>query len=126
LVHTEGGAFERHALFNGVGNDDPSDQVAEFTPGLLRAGLMLSGLAADLTEDLHGDAYPGEEPAAVVIEMITGTIRTALDGAEMSDLEQATALIGEACDRVIEHLELALELARRMHGTPDGERRTYG
>lgn len=107
-------------------NIDPDDPVAEFTLELLRGGLMLSGLAADLAEALPEDAYPGEEPGTVVMEMITGTIRTAVDSADTRDLERATTLIAEACDRVIEHLKLALELSQRMHAGPDGKGRRYG
>lgn len=98
----------------------------EFTLGLLRAGWMLSGIAADLAEGLPEDAYPGEEPGAVVIEMMTGTIRTAIGGADPRDLARATGLITEACDRVIEHLQLALKLSERMHGTQEGGGRNYG
>ncbi len=80
---------------------------------------MLFDLAADLTEALPADAYPGEEPAAVVIEMVTGTIRTVLAAADERDVERATELIAEARERVLEHLQLALELSRRIHGDAD-------
>jgi hypothetical protein len=88
---------------------------------------MLSDLGADLVDTLPADAYPGEEPARVVIEMIVGTIRTALADADESDVERATELITTASERVFEHLQLALALSERMHGR-DGEepRRTYG
>jgi hypothetical protein len=61
-----------------------------------------------------------------VIEMMTGTIRTAIGSADARDLERATNLITEACDRVLEHLELALKLAERMGDVSDGGGRTYG
>jgi hypothetical protein len=103
------------------------DHVGAFTQELLRSGCMLSGLAADLVEALPPDAYPGEEPANVVIEMVVGTIRTALGGVDERELERATDLIAAACDRVLEHLQLALELSRRMHGEAGGEAgRVYG
>lgn len=65
----------------GVGPQVP-DHVTTFTAELLRTGLMLAELAAELAETLPADAYPGVEPGAVVIEMITGTIRTALCAVE--------------------------------------------
>ena len=52
------------------------DAIDDFVLELLRTGNMLTGLAVDLVEGLPDEAYPGEEPAAVVMEMITGTIRT--------------------------------------------------
>ena len=59
--------------------------------------------------------------------MITGTIRTALGDADHQDLRAATDLIGLAAERVIEHLQLALELSRRMHGATGSESGpTYG
>jgi hypothetical protein len=42
---------------------------------------MLSDLGADLVESLPDDAYPGEDTAAVVIQMVIGTIRTVLEAA---------------------------------------------
>jgi hypothetical protein len=110
-----------------MGTIDSQDHVAAFTEELLRTGLMLSDLGANLAEELPADAYPGEEPGAVVIDMITGTIRTALVDADESDLRRAVELMLEANERVLEHLQLALELSRRMNGD-DAEppRRTYG
>src|ERR1700678_1688675 len=58
------------------------DCVAAFTLELFRTGHMLSNLGADLAESLPDDAYPGESSAAVVIEMVTGTIRTSLADAD--------------------------------------------
>ncbi len=85
---------------------------------------MLSGLVSDIVEDLPVDAYPGEEPAAVVLEMLTGTIRTALESADPADVVKATELIDEALSRTLEHLQLALGLSRRFHGEAGG--RHYG
>lgn len=67
-------------------SDQPDDHIAEFTLELLRTGSWLFETAADLVEGLKPDAYPGERPEAVVMEMITGTIRTALDDADPSDV----------------------------------------
>lgn len=100
-----------------------TDAIDDFVLELLRVGYMLTGLAADLAETLSPEAYPGEDPAAVVIEMITGTIRTALTEVGEEAVESAVELIREAAERVIEHLRLALALSRRMEddrGTPRG------
>jgi hypothetical protein len=105
----------------------PEDHVARFTGELLRTGSMLSELVADLVEAVPLDAYPGERPAAVVIEMVTGTIRTALADTDERQVHRATDLIVEARERVLEHLQLALGLSRRMgHGAGHEPWRTYG
>ncbi len=110
-----------------MGSVVPEDHVARFTEELLRTGSMLSGLAADLVEALPPDAYPDECPAAVVIEMVTGTIRTALADTDEREVYRASDLIAEARERVLEHLRLALELSRRMgRGTGREPWRTYG
>jgi hypothetical protein len=106
---------------------EAADHATAFTEALLSAGYMLSGLAADLAEAIPPEAYPGEAPGAVVIDMIVGTIRTFLDGIDRCEVQRASDLMAGACDRVMEHLQLALELSKRMHGEAGGaERRTFG
>lgn len=106
---------------------EAADHAAHFTKALLSAGYMLSGLAADLAEAIPPEAYPGEAPGAVVIDMIVGTIRTFLDGIDQQEVERASDLVAGACDRVREHLQLALELSQGMHGEGGGaEGRTFG
>jgi hypothetical protein len=93
-----------------------SDHIDAFVIELLRTGVSLSNTAADLIDGLAPDAYPGEDAGNVVLEMMVGTIRTALEGFDPRVVEQATALIGLAAERVIEHLRLALALSKRMGG----------
>jgi hypothetical protein len=99
-----------------MGCANTEDAIDGFALELLRTGNMVAGLAADLVEMLPADAYPGEKPAAVVMEMITGSIRTALVETDPSDVQRAVELMREAADRVTEHLRLALALRRRMDG----------
>ncbi|MGO9901209.1 MAG: hypothetical protein ACLP0J_16285 [Solirubrobacteraceae bacterium] len=80
---------------------------------------MLSGLGAEVVEALPADAELG----AVVAEMITGSIRTALVEAHADEVQRATELMSGARDRVIEHLQFALELSRRVHRADDDQRR---
>lgn len=96
------------------------DHVDEFVRELLRAGIMLSDLGADLAESLPADAYPGEEPGAVIVQMMCGTIRTAVGSADPRDVRRATELIEQAVARTLEHLRLAVELSRRLHGDGGG------
>ena len=103
------------------------DHVDEFVFELVGAGLMLSSLGADLVEALPEDAYPGEEPGAVILQMMCGTIRTAVGSADPRDVRRATDLIEQAVARTLEHLRLACELSRRMHGEDGpGAGRGYG
>lgn len=97
-----------------MGFTNTQDAIDGFALELLRTGDMLAGLAVDLVETMPAEAYPGEKPAAVVVDMITGSIRTALVKADQGDVERAVELMREAADRVIEHLRLALALRRRM------------
>ena len=101
---------------------EPDDEVAAFTWALLSAGNMLFEFAADLTDALPEDAYPGEDTAEVVVRMMIGAIRTALGERDPQEFDRATELMEEACDRVLEHFRLAVALRQRMKS--DG--RLYG
>jgi hypothetical protein len=103
-----------------------NDHIEQFVLELLRTGLMLCDLVSDLIESLPPDAYPGEEPGAVVIEMLSGTIATALGSADPREVRRATELIDQAAARTLEHLQLACALSRRMHGGGGDTGRTYG
>ncbi|MEA2211128.1 MAG: hypothetical protein QOF83_1076 [Solirubrobacteraceae bacterium] len=100
--------------------------VVQFVFELINTGSMLGGLLTDLTEALPADAYPGEEPRAVVIDMLCGTISTALASVDQRDVRRATELIDLAGERTLEHLGLALDLSRRMHEGDNGPGRMYG
>ena len=108
-----------------MGSLGGEDHIERFATQLLRTGCMLSGVASDLIEELPPDAYPGEEPAAVVVEMMCGTIATALASCDPADIRRATKLIDQAAGRTLEHLQLARDLSRPIHGD-GGAARTYG
>jgi hypothetical protein len=100
--------------------------VARFALTLVDAGSMLGRLVSDLAEGLPEDAYPGEDPTAVVVEMMCGTIATALEGADPQDVKRTTELIELARERVLEHLQLAAKLSARIHGGDGRTGRAYG
>ena len=81
---------------------------------VLRIGLMLEGLLADLLEDLPDDAFPGENNGVVLVEMLTGTIRPAATAAGEGIVREATDLLYASGDLTIEGLEGALALRRAM------------
>jgi hypothetical protein len=88
------------------------DAERVFVEEVLRTGLMLSNLLADLLEDMPDDAFPGENPAEVLVQMLTGSVRPVLEAAGGRILEEATALLGAMADRTLSDLRTALELSR--------------
>jgi hypothetical protein len=90
------------------------DHITLFVRSLIRTGLLLTDVAADLAGSLPEDAYPGEEPGAVVLGMVCGSIRSVLETVEPELVEASADLMEMAIDRVEEHLRLSLELGRRM------------
>lgn len=102
------------------------DHIEVFVFRLIGSGLMLSDLASDLSEALPADAYPGEEPAAVVLEMLCGTIATVLESVDPRDVRRATEIIDLAVERTREHLRLACAMSRRIHGDDGAAGRAYG
>jgi hypothetical protein len=89
------------------------DDARDFVWQVLRTGLMLTDVLAQLLEDLPDDAFPGEEPAEVLIEMLAGTFFPAAEAAGARTVQDATALVGALGDRAIEDLRRAAELAPR-------------
>jgi hypothetical protein len=107
-------------------DSDSTEHIVRFVHKLLGTGMMLSELASDLIDALPADAYPGEEPGAVVLEMMCGTIATALESVDPRDVRRATRLIDLAGERTLQHLRLASEMSCRMRGADGGVGRTYG
>ncbi len=87
--------------------------ASEFVWDFFRTGLALTDLASALIEALPGDAYPGEEPGEVVLEMMTGTIQPAVDAAGADAVKGMIALMGATYDRVMADLEQAATLSRQ-------------
>lgn len=88
------------------------EEVRVLVEEILRVGFALSDLLATLVEQLPEDAYPGENPAEVVIEMVTGSLVPVAESAGESVVREATALVGAVLDRVIADLRRAAEIAR--------------
>ena len=102
------------------------DHIERFALELVCTGVMLGELVSNLSEALPSDAYPGEEPRAVVLEMLCGTIGTALGSVDPHEVQRATALIDLAAARTLEHLRLVRDLSQRIHDEDGGVGRTYG
>ena len=103
-----------------------NSEVERFVHALMITGGWLMELMSGLSVELPQERYPGEEPWVVVFEMLCGTIETALQSVEPTDVDRATELIDLAGSRVEEHLRLACALSHRMDGPGSADRRTYG
>jgi hypothetical protein len=79
---------------------------------LLRTAFALHDVLGSLLDDLPEDAFPGEDGAEVLLEMVVGSCLPALTAAGIEECEVATALVGAVRDRVLDDLRRAAELAR--------------
>lgn len=89
-----------------------ADYTRDFVEELLRSGLTLADLLSHLIETLPDDAFPGEDTAAVLVEMLTGSVRPAALAAGERTVREATALMAAAVERALTDLRLAAERAR--------------
>ena len=92
-----------------------SDVAKDLVEELLRTAFSLGDALSSLLEDLPEDAFPGEDPGIVLIEMAAGSSRPAVDAAGEATCRAATALIGAVRDRFIEDLREAARRARRSN-----------
>lgn len=95
------------------GKPGQTDATQILVEELLRTAFSLGGAFVSLLDDLPEDAFPGEDPSAVLIEMVSGTCRPVVEAAGESACWAAASLIGAVRDRVIDDLRAAAELARR-------------
>jgi hypothetical protein len=91
--------------------DRAGDAAQVLIEELLRTAFTLSEVMGTLLEDLPENAFPGEDSAAVLIEMVVGTCRPATDAAGEPGCWAASALIAAVRDRVLNDLRAAAKLA---------------
>ena len=89
----------------------PKEDVRLLVEEVLRVGMTLFDLLSSLLDMLPDDAYPGEDPGEVLIDMVTGSILPVTDSAGERAVREATALVGAIRDRVIADLRKAAEMA---------------
>lgn len=80
---------------------------------ILRTGIMLAELVADLADSMPPEAFPGEHPAEVLVGMIAGSTVPVTEAAGEAAVERAIALLGAVGDRTLSDLREAVELSRR-------------
>lgn len=91
---------------------DALEATEELVQALLRTSITLQDVFVALVEEIPDDAFPGEDPAAVLLEMISGSACLAIEAAGLEISRAATALIGAVMDRVLGDLRAAASLAR--------------
>lgn len=96
-----------------LSTNDPAypDDTRALVLEVLRIGTGLADLVGGLLDDLPGHAFPGEDNAEVLIDMITGTVRPVADAAGESTVRETVALLGAMGERVFSDLRSAAELA---------------
>ena len=92
----------------------PLSEAQIFLEQVLRTGFCLGDLMGDLIEMLSDGAYPDEDKAEVVLEMIAGTITPVIEAAGDDILREATSLLGAMHDRVLFDLRRTVELAAQL------------
>jgi hypothetical protein len=118
-VFAKGGEFSLPGSCVGVGgsegirNEDPGRALIE---ELLGTAFALMDVMSSLIEDMPEDAYPGENNAAVMLEMVIGSCRPAFEAAGEENCRSAVALVGAVRDRVFDDLRTAAELTRARRG----------
>lgn len=94
-------------------HDGDVDLARALVEELLRTAFALEGVLASLLEQLPENAFPGEDSAAVLVEMVAGTCRSAVEAAGEPVSTRAIALIGAVRNTVLRDLE---EAAARSGG----------
>lgn len=85
----------------------------ELVAELLGTGGVVAGLFNSLIEQLSEESYPGEQPDAVVLEMMVGSALPALNRVGPEKCMEAKELIQVILDRNMADLRLAAEIAGR-------------
>lgn len=82
---------------------------------VLNSGSILSGLWGSMRAEIPPTFFEGEEPEAVLLEMMVGSALPALRKAGPAECRRATELIASIHERVMSDLRLASEIAERRN-----------
>ncbi|HTR75847.1 MAG TPA: hypothetical protein VMH33_11410 [Solirubrobacterales bacterium] len=93
---------------------DPAfETTRELVEEVLRTALVLEDVMVTLLEDIPANAFPGEDPGHVLLEMVIGSVHPAALAAGPRECRTATALVGAIRERVVADLRTAAELAKK-------------
>jgi hypothetical protein len=87
------------------------DLAEELVTELMRNGLAIAEALGSLLESLPDDAFPGEDHAHVLIEMVTGSCAPVIAAAGEATCRDAIALMAAIGDKVFADLRVAAERA---------------
>lgn len=93
-----------------AGQDEPAQLLVE---ELLRTAFSLGSIYAPLLAELPENAFPGEDPGAVLIEMLAGSSLQAAQVVAEADWPSLTALVEAVRESVLSDLRVAAEFAER-------------
>jgi hypothetical protein len=79
---------------------------------MLRTALWLFDISTALLEDLPDGTFPGEDCGEVMVEMLTGSCRTAIDAAGDDGCRVVIELMASIRENVLSDLRTAAELAQ--------------
>jgi hypothetical protein len=79
---------------------------------VLLTALALEDVMSALLEEIPEGAFPGEDNAHVLLEMVVGSVHPAARAAGAHDCQIATALVAAIRERVLTDLHTAAELSR--------------
>jgi hypothetical protein len=79
---------------------------------VLLTALALEDVMTALLAELPDGAFPGEDNARVLLEMVVGSAQPAARAAGDRDCQTATALVAAIRERVLTDLHTAAELSR--------------
>ncbi len=79
---------------------------------VLLTALALEDVMTALLAEIPEGAFPGEDNARVLLEMVVGSVHPAACAAGPRDCQTATALVAAIRERVLTDLHTAAELSR--------------
>jgi hypothetical protein len=89
--------------------NDPKTLIEE----LLRTALWIFDITTSFLDDLPDDAFPGEDPAAVMVEMLVGSCRPAIEAAGEAGCRAAIDLAGAIRENIRDDLRAAADLSHQ-------------
>src|ERR1700749_3046859 len=78
---------------------------------VLLTALALEDVMSALLDEIPEGAFPGEDNAHVLLEMVVGSVHPAARAAGPRDCQTATALVAAIRERVLNDLHTAAELS---------------
>jgi hypothetical protein len=91
----------------------------ELVEEVMRTSMALEDIVHGLLDSLPSDAFPGEDPGLVLLEMIVGSSHPATTAAGPRDTSTAIALVVAIRERVLTDLHAAATLVLERDDTTE-------